>query len=150
MRRGIEQEGGRPARSHEADRCSRPRRCKARWAGPRTRSRRVRSHWPRRSERRALGGWNSDYALRDRTDEARMRSPASINPPLSWQVAEKTSWPRMNTDENGFEECKYFVFDPRSSAFIRGHYSQGVFSSLLETFPNYGVAGADVSTLRYR
>src|ERR1035437_5911830 len=81
MRRGIGREAARPARSQDTDRGSRPRRCIARWAGPRRRSRRVLSHWPRRSARRAPGGWNSDYALRDRTDEAPMWSPAWLNPP---------------------------------------------------------------------
>ena len=43
--------------------------------------------------------------------------------PLPNRLLKQTSWPRMNTDEHGFEECKCFVFNPRSSAFHFGHHN---------------------------
>src|ERR1039458_6852234 len=43
--------------------------------------------------------------------------------PLPNRLLKQTSWPRMNTDEHGFEECKCFVFNPRSSAFNFGHHN---------------------------
>ena len=43
--------------------------------------------------------------------------------PLPNRLLKQTSWPRMNTDEHGFEECKCFAFNPRSSAFNFGHHN---------------------------